>query len=194
VLAILALAVVAMRRGPRRARLTQAFGDYLTLTCLLLGLAFAGRQMDYDTMLVRYLFVLSLLPAALATVVIASTRNRVLRGATMLALVWLAGFNALANAGYYRALRVAHIPDRLGMVATFVDRRGYTSGLAPYWTAYNLTFRTGGRVHVASSDVVRIPEYREEYDARADQSFRIDTGPCKPGGEVVLRGITVCTP
>jgi hypothetical protein len=116
------------------------------------------------------------------------------RALTFAALVWLAAANGVANAKYYRALSEARLPDRLGAVATFLEEQGVTTGIAPYWVAYNLTFRTGGRVHIASSELVRIPAYQEEYDAHRDRAVRIDVGPCEPGKEVIVRGVRICMP
>src|SRR5262249_13170780 len=77
-------------------------------------------------------------------------------------------------------------------VAEFLQDEGVTTGIAPYWVAYNLTFRTGGRVHVASSELVRIRAYQNEYDARRDRAVRIDLGPCDAGREVLVRGVKIC--
>lgn len=192
-LAVLAIVAVARRwLGWRRDAASEA-GEYLLLTCALVALAFLGRDMAHDTLLIRYLFILALVPAALATVILAASLNRAVRVVTLAGLTWLAAANGVANANYYRALADARLPDRWGAVATFLEERGVTTGLAPYWVAYNLTFRTGGRVHVASTELVRIPAYQEEYDAhRDDHAVRIDAGPCDPSNEVLVRGVAIC--
>jgi hypothetical protein len=193
------LAVLALWNGRQLLRLRSAdnrtaFGAYLILTCALVALAFAGRQMWHDTLLIRYLLVLVLLPAALATLALAGQPQRWRRAATCAALAWLVGANVVANAGYYRRLDAARLPDPLNDVADYLEANGVTIGLAPYWVAYNLTFRTGGRVHIASSDVVRIPAYQEEYDASPDRAVRIDAGPCAPAKLVTISGIHLCMP
>ena len=192
VLAVLAIVSITQQRRTWRRDPRAEAGEYLALTCVLVAIAFVGREMSHDTLLIRYLFILALVPAALAACIFAGSASRAVRVATIAALVWLAGANAVANAKYYRALSDARLPDRLGAVATFLEERDITNGLAPYWVAYNLTFRTGGRVHVASTDLVRIPSYQEEYEARRDRAVRIDAGPCEPGKEVIVRGVTIC--
>jgi hypothetical protein len=162
--------------------------------CALVALAFAGREMTHDTLLIRYLFILALVPAALAACVLSGQPSRAVRALTFAALVWLAAANGVANAKYYRALSDARLPDRLGAVATFLEEQGMTSGIASYWVAYNLTFRTGGKVHIASSELVRIPAYQEEYDAHRDRAVRIGVGSCDAGREVIVRDVRICLP
>lgn len=193
-LAVLAIVTIARRWRTWRGDARTAAGEYLTLACVLVALAFAGREMTHDTLLIRYLFILALVPAALTACVLSAQPSRVVRAITFAALAWLSVANGLGNANYYRALSDARLPDRLGAVATFLEEQGITTGIAPYWVAYNLTFRTGGKVHVASSELVRIPAYQEEYDVHRDRSVRIDLGPCAPGKEVIVRGVRICMP
>ena len=194
VLAVLAIVTVARSWRSWRRDASNEVGEYLVLTCALVALAFVGREMTHDTLLIRYLFMLALLPAALGAWILAGETSRALRLTTLAALIWLAAANGVANGKYYRALSDARLPDRLGAVATFLDEQGVTTGIAPYWVAYNLTFRTGGKVHVASSELVRIPAYQEEYDAHRDRAVRIDVGPCDSGREILVRGVKVCMP
>lgn len=194
VLGILAIAAVVRMRGRWRQDARLEVGEYLVLTCALVALAFSGREMAHDTLLIRYLFILGLLPAALGASILAGDPSRAIRLTTLAALAWLAAANGLANAKYYRALSDARLPDPLGAVATFLDEQGVTTGIAPYWVSYNLTFRTGAKVHVASSELVRIPAYQEEYHAHRDRAVRIDMGPCDPGREILVRGVKICMP
>jgi len=191
------LAMLAIWNGLRQWRSWKtgnqlAVGVYVTLTCVFVAGAFAARQMSHDTLLVRYLLTLVLLPGALATMALSGHPRPMVRTAACAALVWLVASNVVANAGYYRGLATANLRDPLGDVAAYLDSNRVTNGLAPYWVAYNLTFRTGGRVHMASSDVVRIPAYQDEYDAASDRAVRIDDGPCEPAKLVKISGIAIC--
>ncbi len=49
---------------------------------------------------------------------------------------------------------------------------------AIYWDAYVVDFMSQERVIVASSDIVRIPEYQEEVDAHAQDSVNLARLPC----------------
>jgi hypothetical protein len=71
------------------------------------------------------------------------------------------------------------------VLADTLVERGARTAYAPYWTAYTVTFMTGERVRVASTDVVRIDEYQSAAlsDPRAVQ---IRERPC-PGGEQIAR-------
>jgi len=55
---------------------------------------------------------------------------------------------------------------------------------APYWRAYKITYLTGERVKVASSDVVRIDEYQELAAKAGPDLVTIQEQPC-PGGTKV---------
>lgn len=193
---LVALAIATMVQGRRAWRDNPHLevGEYLALTCLLMAVAFGFREMAHDALLIRYLFVLALVPAALGALILAARPSRVVRALACASLAWLTLANGAANAGYYRALDAERIPDDLGAVATFLEERGVTNAIAPYWVAYNLTFRTGERVHVASTQLVRIPAFQTEYDERRDRAVRIDLEPCDPEKRVVIRTHTICTP
>lgn len=193
------LAALALWSLPRVVRTWRtddrtAVGAYLLLTCFLVAAAFAGRQMWHDTLLIRYLLILVLVPASLATLALAGKPSQWARIAVCASLLWLAGANIVSSAGYYSGLEAANLRDPLDDVAEYLDTNGITTGLAPYWVAYNLTFRTGGRVHVASSDVVRIPAYQAEYEAARDRAVVIDSGPCPPTKILTISGIHICKP
>ena len=51
-------------------------------------------------------------------------------------------------------------PDELRVLADALVARNVRTADAPYWTAYAVTFLTGERVKVASTDFVRITEYQ----------------------------------
>jgi len=198
VVALGVLAVLAIWNGLRQRRSWKtanelAVGVYLALMCVFVAAAFAARQMSHDTLLVRYLLALVLLPGALAAIALGGRPQPWMRRTATAAVIWLVGANVVASAGYYRGLSAAHLRDPLGDVAAYLDSNRVTNGIAPYWVAYNLTFRTGGRVHMASSDVVRIPSYQDEYDAAPDRAVRIDDGPCEPTKLVKISGISICS-
>ncbi len=193
------LVMLAIWNGVRQRRVWKTghqlgLGVYLTLTCVFIGAAFAARQMSHDTLLVRYLLVLVLLPAALAALALSGQPRTWLRVTVCASLVWLVAVNVVANVGYYRGLSAANLRDPLDDVATYLQASGVKTGLAPYWVAYNLTFRTGGAVHIASSDVVRIPAYQDELYATLDRAVSIDMGPCAAAKTVTISGVRICKP
>ena len=67
-------------------------------------------------------------------------------------------------------------------------------GIAPYWTAYDVSFRTQGRVHLASSEFVRIPEFQEQYDHHVREAVRIGGGPCAPFSTLAVGTTQLCVP
>jgi hypothetical protein len=52
-------------------------------------------------------------------------------------------------------------PNRFRQLIEFLDRADMRFGSAAYWTSYQVTFLSGERIILASSDVVRVTEYQE---------------------------------
>ena len=71
------------------------------------------------------------------------------------------------------------------MLSETLVARGMRVASAPYWTAYAVTFMSGERVKVASTDFVRIDEYQREASAGPD-AIDIREQPCD-GGEQIAR-------
>jgi hypothetical protein len=76
-------------------------------------------------------------------------------------------------------------PLDLRVLSDALVARGIHVAIAPYWTAYAVTFMTDERVKVASSDYVRIDEY-QRLAAAEPALVRISDQPCR-GGEQVAR-------
>lgn len=183
--------LVEARAWRRRLPPEQGLGAYLVLTSLLAAAAFAGKRLEHDPTLLRYLFLLLLLPPGLAAMSLGWSTRKGIRLATGAAAGVLLAANLYSNAQYIQELRTAHLVDVDGEIVASMSDRGLHYGLAPYWTAYKLAFRSGGVMHVASSDVVRIPEYQVDYRTHPRQGFRIGGGPCA-NGSVRLRNLEIC--
>jgi hypothetical protein len=104
------------------------------------------------------------------------------------AVVGLVGLWALFSAVDHVALarRYAPIapPDDVGVVAGLLAERGVKVAEAGYWRAYKLTFVSGERVIVASTDFVRIQAYRDLANQQGPALRRVQEQPC-PGGEPI---------
>lgn len=109
---------------------------------------------------------------------------RVRQGITAAVLVW-AGLSAVDHVALYRRYITGQVPDVYGDVARALVARGVTVARAPYWHAYRLTFLSGERVKIASTDVVRITEYQTLADAAGDRVLTIQETPCDHGGDPV---------
>ena len=192
-LAVLAIATAARRWRMWRGDARTEAGEYLTLACALVALAFAGREMTHDTLLIRYLFMLALVPAALAACVLSAQPSGAVRALTLGALVWLAAANGVANAKYYRALSDARLP--IGLARWRRSSKSKASRRASRRTGLPTTSRSApAATCIASSELVRIRAYQDEYDAHRDRAVRIDVGSCDAGREIIVRGVTICMP
>ena len=76
--------------------------------------------------------------------------------------------------------------NEIRVLADALVERHIPVAIAGYWRAYKLTFLTGEKVKVASSDAVRIDEYQTLANQAGDQLVKIQEQPC-PNGEKVSR-------
>jgi hypothetical protein len=76
--------------------------------------------------------------------------------------------------------------NEIRVLADALVERHIPVAIAGYWRAYKLTFLTGERVKVASSDAVRIDEYQTLANQAGDSLVTIQEQPC-PNGEHVSR-------
>jgi hypothetical protein len=79
------------------------------------------------------------------------------------------------------------------MIIQQLDARGIRYVLSDYWIAYAITFLTNERIVAASTDLVRIPEYKRIVAEHGSEAIRISRTPC-PGGAEVMRRVWFCSP
>jgi hypothetical protein len=82
------------------------------------------------------------------------------RGAVLAALCVWSTASLVDHARYTSAFVSGRVPNDMRAVADALVGDGVTTARAGYWVAYELTFLTGERVRVASTDFVRITEYQ----------------------------------
>jgi hypothetical protein len=78
-------------------------------------------------------------------------------------------------------------------IAQELQARGIRYGIAPFETAYPVTFLTGEQIIVASSNRIRILAYQTEFRAHRNEAVRIERGPC-PRGTRAIAGVYFCAP
>jgi hypothetical protein len=81
-------------------------------------------------------------------------------------------------------------PNTIREVADALVARHVSIAEAPYWRAYKLTFLTGERAKVASTDVARITEYQDLANKAGPGLMRIQEQPCQ--GEQIVPGWYLC--
>src|SRR6185295_11400141 len=97
--------------------------------------------------------------------------------------VWAAA-SAADHVAHLRRYMEGQVPNDLRSLADTLVGLNIKVAKAPYWRAYKITYLTGERVKVASSDVVRIDEYQELAARAGPDLITIQEQPC-PGGTKV---------
>ncbi len=173
---------------------TYDFCAYLVLVgALSAGMYALGRCGVVAIGTIRY-DLLSLLGAVgLGAWFLAVERRAALRRAWVGAIVAWAVLAGVAH-GRLWAEYLAHPPvgDKR-LIARYLEAKGITYARADYWIAYDVTFLTGERVIVASTDFVRIALYQREVAAHRAESIVIARHPCD-GGEAIFEGVWFCPP
>jgi len=155
------LRIVALLRAGtlRTSWLTPTFGWFLLCGGVVAGGAYVVSR-PADALVPRY-FLLSLYaPIGLSAVWLALEPSSRIRGVVMGVLLVWAGAAAVDHVRYVSAFARGGVPNEMRQVADGMESAGVTVARSDYWTAYELTFLTGERVRVASTDFVRIAEYQ----------------------------------
>lgn len=182
----IALAAAAVRLGwlvlgGKAAVRSAAFGWYLLGVGLVAVAAYvAARPVIAST--VGYVLLALLMPVGVTAVLLALEPRRWVRRAAIAAVL---AWGALAGADNARQLErylSGREPNDLRILADALVARDVRVAEAGYWRAYRLTFLTGERVKVASTDFIRIEEYQRLAAAEGEGLLRIQDRPC-PGGE-----------
>lgn len=179
VLALLVVrALAGLGRKELRAEVRTHFPLYLVITGGLATVAYAlAVGIIRDNMTIRYTMLFLYLPVgvvALAAQLFPGWPARLAMGAT---LVW-AAVSLQTHGALLRDYLRAPPPDRYRDLAVALVARGVKTGMAPYWTAYHVTFLADERVRLASSQVVRIPEYQAEFASATDHAVVVQYRPC----------------
>jgi hypothetical protein len=182
-LRLIVLVLRSVRSSNLQALGRAAFAWYL----LAIGIVAAGAYVAMHSVTEeysRYGLMVLLVPVGLTAALLALDPAPLSRRLTACLVIAWAAISAADTFQLY--LRHAGgRPSELRVLADTLVERGARTAYAPYWTAYTVTFMTGERVRVASTDVVRIDEYQSAAlsDPRAVQ---IRERPC-PGGEQIAR-------
>ena len=158
-----------------------AFGWYLVAVGSLAAAAYvAARPISEEYS--RYGLLVILAPIGMVSVLLCFESRRWIRAATVTAVIAWAAISARDTASlYHRSAGAA--PGDLRILADALVAKSVRTARAPYWTAYAVTFMTGERVKVASTDFVRITEYQAAAAADPD-AIDVSEQPCERGERV----------
>lgn len=157
-----------------------SFGANTTLRCGVIGV-------------MRYDLLLLIGATGLAAWYLRIERFRPLAALwVLLVVVWAAGTGA-AHVRLWTEY-IAHPPvGAKQLIIRHLQARGIRYAYADYWLAYYITFLTNEQIVVASTDVIRIPEYGRIVDAHRAEAIRLSRTPC-PEGHEIMRRIYFCSP
>jgi hypothetical protein len=182
---VITLAVMLARaawlawRRPR-ADSPPRFAWYMVGVGLTMALAFSLVRTPTEGTL-RYVLMLLCIPVGVIAAWMVTEPSRAARAAGLaLMTIWAAG-SAADHATLARRYLDGQ-PNPARALVTALEDRGITAARAPYWTAYKVTFLSGERIKVASTDVARIDEY-QSLPGIADAPL-IALRPCADGEQV----------
>lgn len=178
------LAALRRRPGALGSELEHsAFGWYLAGVGLVAVAAFVITR-PVEAASLRYALLGLLLPIGVVAVWLALEPKASVRAAIVACVVLWAWGSAVDNARQLERYHRGEVPDPAGAIARALVDRHIWFAEAPYWRAYKITFLTGERTHVASTDFVRIDRYQLEANAAGASLVRIDEKPCEGGQPV----------
>jgi hypothetical protein len=138
----------------------------------------------------RYLLLILFIPIGVVAGLLAVEPRRWVRGVAAGLLLVLALGSAVDHVRLASRYVRGEEPDDLPALTDALLRRGIRVAISGYWRAYKVTFASGERVRIASSDFVRIDEYQQLAAAEGDRLFTLSDTPC--AGEEVTPGWYLC--
>ena len=179
VAAVVRLAVIW--RGGLTSPVT-SFAWYLLGIGVVAAAAYAVTRPGEDPVR-RYMLLSLFIPVGLTALwLTVEPVWRVRQGIVAFVVAWaiVAGVD---NWTLFRRYQSGSVPDPMGEIVSALEARGVSVAEAPYWRAYKLTFLTGERIRVASTDVVRITEY-QTLASNTMPVVRVQDSPCAGGQRV----------
>jgi hypothetical protein len=152
--------------------------SYLGLVGLQSIVMYAVMCGQRSHLTMRYMLLGLLLPVALFAVHLAVERRTLWRGVTLLTVVLWAGISGVAHVALWREYLLTPPPADYRALTDHLVNQGIRHARAPFWDAYHVTFLSGERVRVASSDLVRIREYGWQFELNRQSSVLLLTRPC----------------
>jgi hypothetical protein len=177
---VMLVRLVQNRRQPSQANAEAGFGLYLAWVGVFTVCAY---PLSCNTMLggpplLRYLLFGLLIPVGLFSTFMARETSPTLR--TLLAAVFVlwAAVNLFDNARLVAAAVRNPPVNEHRLLINYLTSHHIRYARADYWDAYAVDFLSRERVTVASTGVVRVPEYQKQVDEHAQYAVDILRQPC----------------
>lgn len=132
----------------------------------------------------RYGLLVLFLPIGLSGVLFSLEYQRWVRQGLVTAICLWAAIGGADHLSLLRSYQGAGRPNDFRVLADELLRREIEVAASGYWRAYKLTFLTGERVKVASSDFIRIVEYQHLAQREGHDLIEIRETPCQGGEQV----------
>jgi hypothetical protein len=161
---------------------------FLFLVGMQAAIAYVASCGVRNPTLVRYVFLVLLVPVAVAAAYLRAETRRPLGAAAIALLLSWAGWSVQQYLQIVSSYMAQPPESARAVVARELERRGLHFGYAPYWDAYYITFLTDERVTLASGPPSRILSYHSVV-ARAPRPVYLQPTPCQ--GDVI-EGMWVC--
>jgi hypothetical protein len=155
-----------------------AFPAFLALVGLQSLVVYAVTR-DPSIYTLRYGLLALVLPIGIAALWLQPWRPARLRAVAAVLLGLLAAAATVDHVVVLERAMVAPPPVRFSGLAARLVERGDRVARGTYWRAYAVTFMSGERVHVASTDLYRIREYQLLAE-KAGPTALISETPCSP--------------
>lgn len=167
-----------------------SFGLYLTAIGLMAWAPMIFlKGMTKDVWAVRYVFLVILALIGLLVLFFQVERSAWVRRGVGAALALKAAvhFGVMASIQFTYAKGPTpnvFMANDYRALADYLVEHDITSGIAPYWVSYHVSFLTKERVKLTESDRYAISEYKQLYDRKLPNSVDIQERPCRGGVRV----------
>jgi hypothetical protein len=179
-IALVLLVWLGIDLAKRRSVAGAAFPVFLLLVGLQSAVVYAVTR-DPSMFTFRYGLLALYVPVALGALVVQPSRPRPLRACGAAVVGLLAAASLVDHVVVIQRSSFAPPPVRFARLAARLEARGATVARGSYWRSYVVTFLTGERVKVASTDLQRISEYQTLADEAGRHAVTISEEPCGPG-------------
>ena len=182
--------IVMAVASAKKLRREQVFGAYLFLVGLLTAATFVVARCGARGP-TRYALLSMYLVVGISAWYLATEDKPVVRNTWVAVLACWCAVNAFGHARLWAEYLTNRPVAEKQLIIRHLEARGIKYAASDYWIAYYISFVTGERIIVTSSDMVRVLEYDRQVTAHASEAIRISRAPC---GRQVMNGIYFCEP
>ena len=161
----------------RRSFEAIAFPIFLAVVGIESGVMYALTR-DLSMFTFRYGLLALYLPVAFAALLLQPSRPMAMRAAGGALCGLLAAASLVDHAVVLDHARVVPPPHRFVPLAARLESGGVRLARAGYWRSYVVTFLTGERVIVASTELQRVREYQQLVERASEGVVTIQEMPC----------------